>query len=93
MSLSPLPSTDRISINESVGRVTTYHKVSQWYQSWFSSIQTWLGPIGQTGTTAARPTNNLYIGLGYFDTTLGYMVWVKQVSPTIVWVNYNGTVV
>lgn len=91
MSLAPLPSTDRISMME--GKITNYQKVSSWYQSWFNSIQIWLGPIGQTGTTAARPTKNLYIGLGYFDTTLGYMVWVKQISPAIVWVNYNGTVV
>lgn len=61
------------------------------YQAWFGGIQQWLGPIGQTGATSARPTNNLYIGLSYFDSTLGYPVFVKQISPSIVWVNASGT--
>jgi hypothetical protein len=61
------------------------------YDAWFQSIQTWLGPQGQTGSTAIRPTVNLYVGLSYFDTTLGYPVFVKQVSPSIIWVNGSGT--
>ena len=60
------------------------------YQAWFGGIQQWLGPIGQYGPTAARPVNNLYIGLPYFDTTLGYPVFVAQVSPSIVWTAVGG---
>jgi hypothetical protein len=61
------------------------------YQAWFGGIQQWLGPVGQFGLTAARPTKNLYIGLSYFDQTLGFPVWVKQISPTVIWVRYDGT--
>jgi len=52
-----------------------------------------LGAIGAgqvSGTTAVRnaivPT---YVGQSFFDTTLGYMMWVKQISPPI-WVNASG---
>jgi len=69
---------------------------SSW-RAWFASIQTWLGPQGQSGTTGNRPTSNLYTGLQYFDTTLGYPVFVKTVGTnapgnvTAVWVNASGT--
>jgi hypothetical protein len=85
MSLAPIPTGTTIA--DKTGRL------SDDYISWFQSIQQWLAPQGQTGITSARPTNRLYVGLGYFDTTLGYMVWVKQVSPSIVWVRYDGTTV
>ena len=45
-----------------------------------------------SGTTAQRPTKNLYIGKRYFDTTLGYPVFCKTpTGPT--WVNGAGAVV
>lgn len=85
MSLSPIPTTHQLTDHR--GRIETT------YQAWLSSVQQWLGPIGQTGTTANRPTKNLWIGLSYFDTTLGFPVFVKQISPSIVWVRYDGVVV
>ena len=39
-----------------------------------------------SGTTAQRPTKNLFTGRFYFDTTLGYPVWYK----TSGWVNASG---
>ena len=84
MSLSPQPRINTISSNGILNAV---------YQAWFNSIQQWLGPVGMFGATAARPTTGLYIGLSYFGSTLGYPVFVKEVSPSIVWVNGSGGVV
>lgn len=84
MSLTPLPSTPRVTHKDLFTPI---------WQAWVHSIQQWLGPQGQTGITSARPTKSLYIGLSYFDTTLGYPVFVKQVSPSIVWVNASGATV
>ena len=85
MSLSPVPLTRIITTK---GEVLT----DVWTQ-FFNSVQQWLGPQGQKGATSARPTTNLYVGLSYFDTTLGYPVFVKQVSPSVVWVNASGSTV
>lgn len=41
-----------------------------------------------SGTTANRPVP-LSVGQPYFDTTLGFMIWVKQISPPI-WVAASG---
>lgn len=40
------------------------------------------------GPTTSRPTPAT-ISQSYFDTTLGFMIWCKQVSPAI-WVNAAG---
>ena len=42
-----------------------------------------------TGTTTQRPTDNLQIGLIYFDTTLGIPIWWTGTK----WVNASGTTV
>ena len=39
----------------------------------------------QYGTTANRPTSNLWIGRVYYDTTLNKPVWVNAISPSVVW--------
>jgi hypothetical protein len=41
-----------------------------------------------SGPTANRPVPS-FVAQPYFDTTLGYMVWVKQISPAI-WVDAAG---
>jgi hypothetical protein len=41
-----------------------------------------------SGTTSARPLP-AFIGQPYFDTTIGFMVWAKQLLPTI-WVDAAG---
>ena len=41
------------------------------------------------GTSAQRPTANLFVGKMYFDTTLGQPIWCSSISP-IVWVNSAG---
>ena len=46
----------------------------------------------QSGTTANRPTTQVWVGRFYFDTTLNKPVWVKSVTP-VVWVDATGAVV
>ena len=49
------------------------------------------GGIGQlSGTTAQRLLIvPVFVGQPYFDTTLGFMVWAKQLLPTV-WVDAAG---
>lgn len=60
--------------------------------SWFKSVFIICFSMQQSGTTAQRPTTNLWIGRFYFDTTLNLPIWVKTVS-TVVWIKADGTVV
>ena len=83
--LSPIPQTAVITDGKG--------NLSPTYQQWFQSIQRWLSPVGQSDITANRPIKNLYIGQPFFDTTLGYMIWVKYVGPPAVWVNGAGSAV
>ena len=86
MSLSPLPPDPKISDRQ--GELTAA------WQAFMESINYWLQPVGAVGPTANRPTDNsrrpLYIGQGYFDTTLGFPVYVKSRNPTV-WVDGGGT--
>jgi len=61
------------------------------WAGWFSTIQKILQATSSSGTTAQRPTANLYIGQFWYDTSLGYPVWVHAISPSIVWHNAAGT--
>lgn len=85
MSLNPVPQDSQIT--DKNGRL-----VSQW-QSWMEAIGFWLGPVGLSGPTSQRPVDSsrhpLYIGQSYFDTTLGYPVYVKSKNPTV-WVDGAG---
>jgi hypothetical protein len=62
-----------------------------WLQ-WFSRVQRVASAVSQSGTTAERPTSLLWLGRTYWDTTLNKPIWVKQVTPTVVWVLADGTV-
>jgi hypothetical protein len=50
-----------------------------------------LGGAATSGPTANRPVPQL-VSQGYFDTTLGFMVWCSQIFPAI-WVNAAGVAV
>jgi len=43
-----------------------------------------------SGPTVNRPVPQ-FVGQGYFDTTLGFMVWCSQIFPAV-WVNAAGVV-
>jgi hypothetical protein len=86
MSINAIP-TDNQIVDKS-GRL-----MSSW-QAFLESINLWLGPVGNSGTTANRPKASsrhpLYVGQGYFDVTLGFPVYVKSLNPTV-WVDGSGT--
>lgn len=60
--------------------------------SWVDRVHAAVSSLYQSGTTANRPTELLWVGRSYFDTTLGYPVWVKSVKPAV-WVSAAGVVV
>jgi hypothetical protein len=66
------------------------------WQSYFHAMQQVTFNVTRSGPTASRPTAKLdgrYIGMPYFDTTLGYQVWLKTAtmySSSDVWVNSAG---
>lgn len=55
-------------------------------------IRNWIIENSGHGTSAQRPTNNLYIGRTFRDDTLGYHVHIHSLSPTI-WHNEAGATV
>jgi hypothetical protein len=62
-----------------------------WYK-YFNDVRNWIIENSQSGTTAQRPTTNLYVGRLYCDTTLGYYIHVHSTNPTV-WHNEAGAVV
>ncbi len=57
----------------------------QAFATWVSRM-TFIGQAAQqSGTTANRPTAILWIGRQYYDTDLGYPVFVHSVGPPVVW--------
>ena len=42
-----------------------------------------------SGPTTSRPNPPNFVGQGYFDTTLGFMVWASQIAPAV-WVDAAG---
>lgn len=65
---------------------------SEPWRNWFTQAQTILFAQQQTGTTAQRPTKNLYPGRRYFDTSLGANgkpIWVNKAATG--WVLADGT--
>lgn len=59
---------------------------------WLNKLWVVVYPSQQHGTTAQRPTTGLYIGMDYFDDTLGHKVTLKSANPNV-WVDGVGTVV
>lgn len=69
--------------------VDTGAAVSRPWSAWFEQVFTMLFAAGQSGTTANRPTEGLWIGRPYFDTTLGYAIWYDGTQ----WVDATGAAV
>ena len=55
-------------------------------------ILTSIGAGSASGPTGARPSPPAFVGQSYFDTTLGFTVWAKQLSPAV-WVDAAGVAV
>ena len=69
------------------GTVTMF----RWWSGWFHSAYLCCLSTQDSGTTANRPTQELWVGRRYFDTTLGKPVYLKSVGPNV-WVDGVGTV-
>ena len=50
-------------------------KFSAVWQSWITRVQSVLNALTASGTSSGRPTQNLYVGQPYFDTSLNQIVW------------------
>jgi hypothetical protein len=61
-------------------------RIALGWVSWFQQVFRILTNLTLSGTTAQRPTQNLWIGQPYFDTTLMAPVYVESVGPPVVWV-------
>jgi hypothetical protein len=61
------------------------------WAGWFSTVQNILTATSSSGATTARPTTGQYVGMFYFDTTLGKPVWLKTPGSSPVWVDATGT--
>ena len=78
------------------GAITDLHLRPDW-ASLFHSLQQTAFAQSRSSTTAFRPSKVLdgrYIGMPYFDTSLGLTVFLKTASTaasTDVWVNGAGT--
>jgi len=64
--------------------------ISEPWLVWLNKLWMVAGSLDNSGVTADRPTKGLYVGRPYFDTTLGYPIWLKSVRPTV-WCKHDGT--
>lgn len=84
---------------EPVGRPTSGTQDAQGnltpgWNAWFNWVHQLVSAMRQSGTTAQRPTTGLWIGRQYYDTTLGYPVWVESITAGVaVWHNGAGAAV
>jgi hypothetical protein len=66
--------------------------INRAWAAWLTKLWVVVAPTVLHGTTAQRPIANLYVGMDYFDETLGYKVTLKSANPSV-WVNGAGAVV
>lgn len=67
--------------------------VSVEWAAFFNALQQIAFDATRSGPTASRPTDALkgrWIGMPYFDTTLGIPIWLQSVGPPDVWVDATG---
>lgn len=66
--------------------------VGQDWSSFFSAMQQVVYNASRSGPTASRPTDILigrYVGMPYYDTTLGKPIWLESTNPDV-WVDATG---
>ena len=80
MSLFELPASGAVSAEDGPTR--------PWFP-WFRKVTDTCNSVRQSGTTAQRPTKNLWAGRPYFDTTLGKPIWYEGPG----WVDATGAAV
>lgn len=57
------------------------------WRNYFGAVTNILTAVTGSGTTANRPTKLLWVGRGYFDTSLGIPIFYNGT----VWINSAGT--
>ena len=77
------------SLNQRQPIVDNQGTIDQSLSIKLNQVFAWITENSQHGTTAQRPTENLYIGRLYRDDTLGYHVHVHSINPTV-WKNEAG---
>jgi hypothetical protein len=60
---------------------------AQWIQRTHNNART----LQQSGPTAERPDQLLWLGRFYFDTTINKPVWLRSINPSV-WVDGAGVV-
>ena len=80
--ISPPPNQNEIQTSMG-GRFS----IAPMWQKFFSDIFDSIFALQSSGTTANRPTKNLFVSRTYFDTTLGIPIWWNGSS----WKKADGT--
>jgi len=74
------------------GEIIAMNLNTQW-AAFFHSLQQTVFNVSRSGPTASRPTSDLegrFVGMPFFDTTLGLPIFLK-IASTNVWVKADGT--
>jgi hypothetical protein len=80
--IKPPPNQIAVQQQDAFGRWS----ITDHWKEYFSDVFGSIFAMQKSGTTAQRPTKGLYIGLVYFDTTLGNPIWYSGTD----WVDATG---
>lgn len=58
--------------------------VATGFRNFFNAVQIICNAVTRSGTTAQRPTTGVWIGMPYFDTTLGQEIYVSAATASSV---------
>lgn len=89
--IDPIPDDFMTDSQKNFKTGSTQGRLKTYWKNWFQKSYNIHFANTQSGTTANRPTSNLWIGRRYFDTTIGKPVYLKSLSPNV-WVDGAGTV-
>lgn len=84
------PTLSDMFATDAEGRIVGWNPA---YGQFFHALQTVAFNASRSGPTSSRPsasTDGRYVGMPYFDTTLGLPVFLKTASTNI-WVKADGT--
>jgi hypothetical protein len=68
-------------------------EVPRAWVTWFTEVGNRIDTVGQAGDSSSRPTSGNFVGRCYFDSTLGYPIWVSAIDGTTkaaTWVSASG---
>jgi hypothetical protein len=86
------PALSKIATQDAQGMITG---TAQDWSAFFSAVQQVVYNGSRSGPTASRPTDTLigrYVGMPYYDTTLGKPIWLESTNPDV-WVDATGAAV